>query len=81
MNLTLSVPRKIAEKAKRVAAQEGKSVSAWFRDLVAREDQSALVDEIAEIDPEIAGAIGSALPLNPHPDDPRWDALAKKYLK
>jgi hypothetical protein len=81
MNLTLSVPEDIATKAKAVAAQQGKSLSAWFRQQVDRGAEEITARQIASIDPDTAAAIGSALPLEEHWDDPRWRRLAEKHLK
>jgi len=81
MNLTLSVPDEIAAKAKAIAAQQGKSLSAWFRQQVDREAEEITVGQIVRIDPEIAAMLGAALPLEEHWDDPRWRGLAEKHLK
>lgn len=81
MNITLSVPEDVASQAKLVAARKGETVSSWFRQQVAKEAEEMQVAEIAAIDPETAGAIGSALPLEDHWDDPRWRALAEKHLR
>lgn len=81
MNLTLSVPGDIVTKAKAVAAQQGKSLSAWFRQQVDRETEEITVGQIAKIDPETAAVLGAALPLEEHWDDPRWRGLAEKHLK
>jgi hypothetical protein len=35
---------------------------------------------VAEVDLATAAALGSALPLEKHWDDPRWRALAEKHL-
>lgn len=81
MNLTLSVPDEIAAKAKEVAARQGKSLSAWFRDQVNREAARGVTEEIAAIDPATAAAVGLALPLEEHWEDARWRGLAEKHLR
>jgi len=81
MNLTLSVPDEIAAKAKAVAAQQGKSLSAWFRQQVDRGAEEFAVRQITGIDPEIGAMLGAALPLEEHWDDPRWRGLAEKHLR
>jgi len=81
MNLTLSVPENIARKAKAMAARKGKSLSAWFREKVETEERAERLQKAARIDPETAAALGSALPLEEHPGDSRWQTLVKKHLK
>ena len=81
MNITLSVSEHVAAQAKLVAAQRGETLSAWFRQQVAREAEEIQVSQVAAIDPETAAAIGSALPLEEHWDDPRWRGLAEKHLR
>jgi hypothetical protein len=81
MNLTLSVPEEIAAKAKAIAAQQGKSLSAWFRQQVDREAEEIAVRQITETDPKTAAMLGAALPLEEHWDDPRWRGLAEKHLR
>jgi hypothetical protein len=81
MNLTLSVPEEVAAKAKAVAAQQGQSLSAWFRQQVDREAAEITAGQIAEIDPQTAAALGVALPLEVHWEDTRWRGLAEKHLK
>lgn len=81
MNVTLSVPKEIAQLGKIVAARQGKSLSGWFREQIEREAENVAVREIEKIDPATAGAIGMALPLDQHWDDPRWRALAEKHLR
>jgi len=81
MNLTLSVPEEVAAKAKAVAAQQGQTLSAWFRQQVDRESAETAVREIAKLDPQTAAALGAALPLEEHWEDPRWRGLAEKHLK
>jgi hypothetical protein len=66
MNLTLSVPEKVAAKAKALAAQQGQSLSAGFRQQVDRESAETAVREIAKLDPQTAAALGAALPLEEH---------------
>lgn len=81
MNLTLSVPDEIAAKAKEIAAQQGKSLSAWFRQQVDREAEEMVVRQIAALDPETAAMLGAALPLEEHWEDPRWRGLVEKHVR
>lgn len=81
MNITLSVPEEVAAQAKLVAARRGESLSSWFRQQVAREAEEIELARIAAIDPVTAAAVGSALPLEEHWEDPRWRALAEKHLR
>jgi hypothetical protein len=81
MNITLSVPEDVAAQAKLVAARRGETLSSWFRQQVARETEEMELGRIASIDPETAAAVGSALPLEEHWNDPRWRALAEKHLR
>ena len=81
MNITLSVPEDVAAQAKLVAARRGETLSSWFRHQVARETEEMELGRIASIDPETAAAVGSALPLEEHWNDPRWRALVEKHLQ
>jgi len=81
MNITLSVPEDVAVQAKLVAARKGETLSSWFRQQVARESEEMELGRVAAIDPETAAAVGSALPLEEHWNDPRWRALAEKHLR
>jgi uncharacterized protein YuzE len=46
-----------------------------------REAEEMALARVAEIDLATAAALGSALPLEKHWDDPRWRALAEKHLR
>jgi uncharacterized protein YuzE len=46
-----------------------------------REAEEMALARVAEIDLATAAALGSALPLEEHWDDPRWRALAEKHLR
>lgn len=81
MNITLSVPEEVAAQAKLVAARRGETLSSRFRLQVAREAEEVELGRIAAIDPTTAAAVGSALPLEEHWDDPHWRALAEKHLR
>lgn len=72
MNLTLSVPEEVAAKAKALAAQQGQTLSAWFRQQVDRESAETAVREIAKLDPQTAAALGAALPLEEHWEETRY---------
>ncbi|NJK91704.1 MAG: hypothetical protein HC904_07690 [Blastochloris sp.] len=81
MNLTLSLPQKTAQQAKLLAASQGKSLSAWFREKVEAESEAEHMAKIRSLDPKTANLVGSALPFSEHWNDPRWRALAEKHLK
>ena len=81
MNITLSVPKEVAAQAKLVAARKGESLSSWFRQQVARETEEMELGRLSAIDPATAAAVGCALPLEEHWDDPRWRVLAEKHLR
>jgi len=46
-----------------------------------REAEEMALERVAAIDLATAAALGSALPLEKHWDDPRWRALAEKHLR
>ncbi|MDD5262022.1 MAG: hypothetical protein PHD76_09265 [Methylacidiphilales bacterium] len=81
MNLTLSVSQEIANQARNLAARNGKSLSAWFREKIEAEPEAIRLEEIRAIDPETADMVGAALPLEEHWEDARWRALAEKHLR
>ncbi len=45
------------------------------------EAEEMALERVAAIDLATAAALGSALPLEEHWDDPRWRALAEKHLR
>ena len=45
------------------------------------EAEEIALARVAAIDLATAAALGSALPLEDHWDDPRWRALAEKHLR
>jgi hypothetical protein len=65
MNMILSVPNEVAAQAK----------------LVKHKAEEMELARNAAIDPATVAALGSALPLEEHWDDPRWRALAEKHLR
>ena len=46
-----------------------------------RDAKEMALERVADIDLATAAALGSALPLEKHWDDPRWRALAEKHLR
>jgi len=46
-----------------------------------RDAKEMALERVAAIDLATAAALGSALPLEKHWDDPRWRALAEKHLR
>ena len=46
-----------------------------------REAEEMALERVAAIDLATAAALGSALPMEKHRDDPRWRALAEKHLR
>jgi len=46
-----------------------------------RDAKEMALERVAAIDLATAAALGSALPLEEHWDDPRWLALAEKHLQ
>ena len=46
-----------------------------------REAEEMALERLAAIDLATAAALGSALPMEKHRDDPRWRALAEKHLR
>jgi len=46
-----------------------------------RDAKEMALERVAAIDLATTAALGSALPLEKHWDDPRWRALAEKHLR
>ena len=46
-----------------------------------RDAKEMALERVAAIDLATSAALGSALPLEEHWDDPRWRALAEKHLQ
>ena len=46
-----------------------------------RDAKEIALERVAAIDLATTAALGSALPLEKHWDDPRWRALAEKHLR
>jgi uncharacterized protein YuzE len=46
-----------------------------------RDAKEMALERVAAIDLATTAALGSALPLEKHLDDPRWRALAEKHLR
>jgi uncharacterized protein YuzE len=46
-----------------------------------REAEEMTLARVAEVDLATAAALGSALPLEEHWDDPHWRTLAEKHLR
>jgi hypothetical protein len=65
MNMILSVPNEVAAQSK----------------LMKHKAEEMELARSAGIDPATAAALGSALPLEEHWNDPRWRALAEKHLR
>ncbi len=80
MNVTLSMPKEVRERAKRMTRAKGVSLSAYIREMIEREEEIEFLESLSNENPQLA-EIARRPPIRERWDDPRWAALARKHLK
>ena len=80
MNVTLSMPEEVRDRAKRMARARGISLSAYIREMIEREEEASFLESLARDNPRLA-EIARRPRVSERWEDPRWAALARKHIK